>query len=102
MPPRGGATTSVTAASVLCRAIVLRRRLLAGGQRAQAALEVVEDEPDRRLRGRGGDDRPRAVADDEHASLPRRGLELGKPGSTVRPNGRGGVDESAGRPSQAL
>src|SRR5260221_11516729 len=42
----------------------------------EAALEVVEDEPDRRSRpGRRGDP-PRAVADDEDAAIRRRRLEL--------------------------
>src|SRR5438876_12145750 len=47
-----------------------------GGDRAQGALQVVEDEADGRLgRGRGCDPRLR-VGDDEHAAFLRRRLEL--------------------------
>src|SRR5919197_3041363 len=45
---------------------------------AQAALQVVEDEPDRRLRPRGRDDAARAVTDDEDAPRQRRHLQLGQ------------------------
>src|SRR5207245_166832 len=53
------------------------RVLLAGnGEIAQAALQVEEDEADRRLGPCHRRDGKLAVPDDEHASLPRRHLEL--------------------------
>src|SRR5215468_10959715 len=61
-----------------------RRRL----DRAQAVLEVVEDEPDRRVRPRRRCDeaRPRVVLapDDEDAALECRRLELREPWQPVR------------------
>src|SRR5437763_158623 len=67
------------------RALGLRLRLGLGGralrlcrcaQLAEAALEVVEDEPDRRLRRRRRCDQRLAVADDEDAAALERDLEL--------------------------
>src|SRR4051812_14962691 len=42
----------------------------------QGALQVVEDETDRRRRARRRSDPPRVVAHDEDAAIGRRGLEL--------------------------
>ena len=55
-----------------------RLRLLLVGDAAQTALQVVEDEPDRRLGGRGRGDRPLLVADDEDTPLGGCDLELGQ------------------------
>src|SRR3979490_3133367 len=55
------------------RSLRLRRR---GVGVPQAALQVVEDEADRGRRTRRSSDPPRVVADDEHAAVGGRGLEL--------------------------
>src|SRR5262245_27779052 len=60
------------------RRLVARHRSLASvpAEAAQAAPQVVEDEPDRRLlRGRRGD-RVLALADEEDASRAELGLQL--------------------------
>src|SRR5690242_3250124 len=48
------------------------------GRRSQAALEVVEDEADGRLRPGNGRDSQIAVDDDEDAALERRRVQLGE------------------------
>src|SRR5207245_862636 len=60
------------------RRLPLRRRALrlVPGDAAQAALQVVENEADRRPRGRRRGDRAAAVAGDEDATSERRRLEL--------------------------
>src|SRR5438132_9571618 len=61
---------------LLCRPPRTRLRLLLARGAAQAALQVVEDEPDRRLGARRRRDHPPLVADDEDAAFRRRRLEL--------------------------
>src|SRR6266536_1496030 len=59
---------------LLPRGGLLRRRCLLDA--AQRGLEVVKDEPDRRIGTRRRGDRSVALAHDEDAALPRRNLEL--------------------------
>src|SRR5262249_8810392 len=73
----------------------LRRRLL---DRAQARLQVVEDEADGGLGTRRRRNRPLAVPNDEDAPDRGRGLELGHP----RPDPVGLVEQAAGPVEQAL
>src|SRR5215218_1370331 len=82
--PRSDPTTKPSAMSLrgliaLRPGVSLGLRLRSGlGRSPQGALEVVEDEPGRRLgRGRRGNHR-RAVLDDEQASVRGRRLDLGQ------------------------
>src|SRR3954470_9459047 len=80
----------------------LRRGIALRGGRAKRALQVVEDEADRRLgTGRRGD-RALALADDEDAAVERRRLEL-RPRARV-PGGRplGGGEQRRGGLAEPL
>src|SRR6478752_3477712 len=61
---------------LLLRALRARLRLPLVTERAQAALQVVEDQTDGGLRCGGRSDRALAVPDEEHAALTRRDLRL--------------------------
>src|SRR3982751_6803571 len=79
-PSRASSLRRIAALLVLVRpARPLRRRLRcvsAVVDAAQAALQVVEDEADGRVGPGRGHDAAGAVADDEHAAVERRRLEL--------------------------
>ena len=77
----------------------LRLRRLGVGA-AQAALQVVEDEPDRRRRAGRRRDPPVAVADDEDAALGGRGLEL-RHRRLVGAEAGGALEQVAAAPARA-